>query len=159
MSPSLESRGVKLVVESSPDLFIRVDGGHLKQVLINLVRNGAEAISAGHGHAAGAHRACLAGRARNRGRDSGSGRQRQGHFARSGKASVRPVLQHQGNRHRPGIADCRAHCGKTWRHASVSNSDRSGHDVWSDSAARIPRQRQRCTRAQNQPSPSDSMRM
>ncbi len=45
MSPGLESRGVKLVVESSPDLFIRVDGGHLKQVLINLVRNGAEAIS------------------------------------------------------------------------------------------------------------------
>jgi signal transduction histidine kinase len=44
MSPSLESRKVKLVVESSPELFIRADSGHLKQVLINLVRNGADAI-------------------------------------------------------------------------------------------------------------------
>jgi signal transduction histidine kinase len=44
MSPNLESRGVQLVVESSPDLFIRADGGHLTQVIINLVRNAAEAI-------------------------------------------------------------------------------------------------------------------
>lgn len=44
MSPNLESRKVKLMVESSPELFIRADSGHLKQVLINLVRNGADAI-------------------------------------------------------------------------------------------------------------------
>jgi signal transduction histidine kinase len=44
MSPNLERRGVQLVVESSAELHIRADGGHLKQVLINLVRNGAEAI-------------------------------------------------------------------------------------------------------------------
>ena len=44
MSPNLESRGVQLVVESNPELLIRADSGHLKQVLINLVRNGAEAI-------------------------------------------------------------------------------------------------------------------
>src|ERR1017187_3240594 len=44
MSPDLESRGLRLVVESSPELLIRADSGHLKQVLINLVRNGAEAL-------------------------------------------------------------------------------------------------------------------
>src|SRR5262249_34553945 len=44
MCPSLESRGIRLVVESSPELLIRADSGHLKQVLINLARNAAEAI-------------------------------------------------------------------------------------------------------------------
>jgi signal transduction histidine kinase len=43
MSPDLESRGLQLVVESNPELLIRADRGHLKQVLINLVRNAAEA--------------------------------------------------------------------------------------------------------------------
>jgi len=44
MSTSLEKRGVQLVVDSSPGLLIRADSGKLKQVLVNLVRNGAEAI-------------------------------------------------------------------------------------------------------------------
>ncbi len=44
MSPDLERRGVRLVVESSTELHLRADSAHLKQVLINLVRNGAEAI-------------------------------------------------------------------------------------------------------------------
>jgi signal transduction histidine kinase len=35
---------VLLVVESETPLHLRVDSGHLKQVLINLVRNGADAI-------------------------------------------------------------------------------------------------------------------
>jgi signal transduction histidine kinase len=44
MSPNLEGRAVQLVVTSGPELLIRADSGHLKQVLINLVRNAADAI-------------------------------------------------------------------------------------------------------------------
>jgi signal transduction histidine kinase len=44
MSPNLESHKVQLVVESSPELLVRADSGHLKQALINLARNAAEAI-------------------------------------------------------------------------------------------------------------------
>jgi signal transduction histidine kinase len=44
MSASLESREVQLMFESGPELFIRADSGHLNQVLINLVRNAADAI-------------------------------------------------------------------------------------------------------------------
>jgi signal transduction histidine kinase len=44
MSTSLEGRGVPLVVEPNPELRVRADSGHLKQVLINLVRNAADAI-------------------------------------------------------------------------------------------------------------------
>jgi signal transduction histidine kinase len=43
MSPDLENRGLHLAVQSSPEFFIRADSGHLKQVLVNLVRNAAEA--------------------------------------------------------------------------------------------------------------------
>jgi signal transduction histidine kinase len=48
MAPDLDSRGLHLLVESRPELIIRRDSGHLKQVLINLVRNAADAtIGAG----------------------------------------------------------------------------------------------------------------
>jgi signal transduction histidine kinase len=64
MAPSLESSDVKLVVIANPELFIHADSGHLKQVLINLVRNAAEAIEGAgmvtlRAHAA---RTCLDGR-------------------------------------------------------------------------------------------------
>ena len=44
MAPGLEGRAVHLLVDSGPELLIRADSGHLKQVVINLVRNAAEAI-------------------------------------------------------------------------------------------------------------------
>jgi signal transduction histidine kinase len=44
MSPDLEGRGVRLVVEPGPELQIRADSGQLKQALVNLVRNAADAI-------------------------------------------------------------------------------------------------------------------
>ncbi len=44
MSLHLENRQVHLAIESAPNLFIRADSGHLKQVLINLVQNAADAI-------------------------------------------------------------------------------------------------------------------
>ena len=64
VAPNLESRGVRLEVETSPQLLIRADSGHLKQVLINLVGNAAEAID-GQGTVtlrARAGRAALGGR-------------------------------------------------------------------------------------------------
>jgi signal transduction histidine kinase len=44
MASSLESDRVQVVYEPGPELYIAADAAHLKQVLINLVRNGAEAI-------------------------------------------------------------------------------------------------------------------
>ena len=110
MSPDLESRGVQLVVESSPELLIRADSGHLKQVLVNLVRNAAEAID-GTGTVTLRTRAA---RAPLGGRETEAvilevSRHRQRHSARSREAPVRPILQHEGNRHRPRPADCRSH--------------------------------------------------
>lgn len=43
MSPNLESEAVRLMLEADPGLFIRADNGTMKQVLINLVRNAADA--------------------------------------------------------------------------------------------------------------------
>lgn len=44
MTPEFENRGVHLEVESDANLEIRADINHLKQAIINLLRNGAEAI-------------------------------------------------------------------------------------------------------------------
>jgi signal transduction histidine kinase len=44
MGPVLESGHVQLLLEPGPELTVDVDTGHLKQVLINLVRNAGEAI-------------------------------------------------------------------------------------------------------------------
>jgi signal transduction histidine kinase len=44
LTPDLDTRGISLSVESDPQLLIRADSGYLKQALINLVRNAAEAI-------------------------------------------------------------------------------------------------------------------
>ncbi len=44
LAPSLETRAVKLVLEPGPELCVRADSGHLKQALINLVRNAVDAI-------------------------------------------------------------------------------------------------------------------
>jgi signal transduction histidine kinase len=63
MAPDLETRAVKLGVEANPELRILADSGHLKQVLVNLVRNAADAV-AGAGVVslrAGATRARLGG--------------------------------------------------------------------------------------------------
>ena len=44
LRPQLEKSGIKLVVEDSPPVRVRVDPQQIKQVLINLVQNGADAI-------------------------------------------------------------------------------------------------------------------
>lgn len=44
MATSLENRALELVTECEPGLLLHADSGHLKQVLINLVRNAAEAM-------------------------------------------------------------------------------------------------------------------
>ena len=44
LAPQLETSGVKLVLENSQPVRIRIDPQQIKQVLINLVQNGAEAV-------------------------------------------------------------------------------------------------------------------
>jgi signal transduction histidine kinase len=44
LAPQLETSGIKLVLENSQPLGIRVDPQQIKQVLINLVQNGADAV-------------------------------------------------------------------------------------------------------------------
>jgi signal transduction histidine kinase len=44
MASGLEKRSVRIVLEPGPDLRVSADAGHLKQVLVNLVRNAVEAI-------------------------------------------------------------------------------------------------------------------
>ena len=44
MASSLENQRVQVTLEPGPDLCVSADAAHLKQVLINLVRNAAEAI-------------------------------------------------------------------------------------------------------------------
>ena len=44
MRPALQQNEIELVIETGPELFISVDPAHIKQVLINLVRNASEAI-------------------------------------------------------------------------------------------------------------------
>jgi signal transduction histidine kinase len=44
MAPSLARDSVQFTVEPGSDLFVAADAAHLKQVLINLIRNAAEAI-------------------------------------------------------------------------------------------------------------------
>jgi signal transduction histidine kinase len=46
MATSLENQRVEIVLEPGPDLFVTADAAHVKQVLINLIRNAAEAIDA-----------------------------------------------------------------------------------------------------------------
>ena len=44
MAPALEKQRVQLTVENSPALYVSVDTALIKQVLINLIRNAADAI-------------------------------------------------------------------------------------------------------------------
>lgn len=46
MRPQLEKAGVQLILEPSPPAWVRVDPEQIKQVLMNLVQNAAEAVSA-----------------------------------------------------------------------------------------------------------------
>ena len=46
MAASLDKQRVEIVLEPGPDVFVTADAAHLKQVLINLIRNAAEAIDA-----------------------------------------------------------------------------------------------------------------
>jgi signal transduction histidine kinase len=47
MRPQLEKHGVRLEVENAPDIYVRVDLQQMKQVLMNLVQNAAEAAPGG----------------------------------------------------------------------------------------------------------------
>jgi signal transduction histidine kinase len=44
LSPDAHSRGAEILLEAGPDLLLEADHSQLKQVLINLVRNGLEAL-------------------------------------------------------------------------------------------------------------------
>ena len=130
MSPGLEARGVRLQLEGDEDLWIRADSAHLKQVLINLVRNGAEAIE-GEGTVtlrARAERAALRGGDREAVAieviDSGKGI----------PPEVRtrlfdPFFSTKETGHGVGAFDRGPDRRPTWRTASLRDAVRARHDV------------------------------
>ena len=128
--PQLEKADIRLVFEDSVSARIQIDPQQIQQVLINLIQNAADSIGQQRRHhLARPARYQAARRPRHRGGHPRSRRHRQRHPAGSGEAPVRPVLHHQGDRHRPGPFHRRANCRKARRRLAVPNPAQSRHHL------------------------------
>ena len=120
MSAQLEKSGIELTVENSTDAIINGDSNQLKQVLLNLIRNGADSVGAEGKIVLRVHteRVSLGGRSCHAAilevEDNG-----KGISSDVQKRLFDPFYTHQARWHRPWLIDCGTDC-RTARRACVT---------------------------------------
>ena len=123
---------ITVAVELPAGVMVEAAPGQLRQVLWNLIRNAADAMSTSGGGEIAIRLGTDGPRAALAIRDQGPGIPRD-----RLDRTLRAVLLDQGRRHRPGPGDGRAHRRRPRRHGRRRQRARAGRDVHGALAARV----------------------